>query len=87
MRPLEAIVDAPANNGILQRLGKVDELRAVSGYADQEVFVIFRMLLRFEERFRRQGVELYVEGAHIEEGLYHSGQVASAPFRLDQVVA
>ena len=64
----------------------MNELRAVAGYANEQVLVLFRMGLCVKQGFRGQRVELNVERAHIEEGLHHGRQIAATTLRFNKVV-
>ena len=64
----------------------MNELRAVAGYANEQVLVLFRMGLCVKQGFRGQRVELNVERAHIEEGLHHGRQITATALRFNEIV-
>ena len=50
------------DDGILQRFGQIDKLRAVACDTHQQVLVLFRVFLSLAEGFAGQRIKLYMEG-------------------------
>ena len=66
------------NNLILKRLIQISEVIAVSGYADDKVLVLLRILLSVQKKLAVHNVELYVMAVHVEVGADVVSQVVEA---------
>ena len=71
---------------VLHGARQVHKLRAVPRDADQQVFIILRVLLSLIEQLVRYSVKLHVERPKVKERAYHSAEVSLSAFCAHKIL-
>src|SRR5215471_1896389 len=71
-------MEGPVDDVHLLVARQSDEVHCITGYADRQTRILFRMLHRVDQHFAVQHVDVHVEACAAEECVEHRGEIVDA---------